>query len=169
MGRATMGVKGIDLSEGDAVVGFAVTDGTRHHVLAVCENGFGKRTELEEFRKQNRGGKGIILIDASDRNGPVVEIKLVAEGDEVMMITDKGQTLRTRVAEIRETGRNAQGVKLMSVEEGERIVAVERMAESTDDPATGGDSMPPDGSVPPEGTPSVAPDESIPPGDGTVN
>ncbi|MFO0674578.1 MAG: DNA gyrase subunit A [Polyangiaceae bacterium] len=169
MGRATMGVKGIDLSEGDAVVGFAVTDGTRHHVLAVCENGFGKRTELEEFRKQNRGGKGIILIDASERNGPVVDVKLVGDADQVMLITDRGQLLRTGVAEIRETGRNAQGVKLMSVEEGERIVAVERMAESTDDPATGGDSMPPDGSVPPEGTPSVAPDESIPPGDGTVN
>jgi DNA gyrase subunit A len=68
----------------------------RNHVLAVCENGYGKRTELEEFRVQNRGGKGIILIDASERNGPVVDIKLVKDGDEVMLITDRGQTLRTR-------------------------------------------------------------------------
>ena len=64
---------------------------------------------------QNRGGKGIILIDASERNGPVVGIKLVKDGDEVMLITDRGQTLRTRVDEIRETGRNAQGVKIMTI------------------------------------------------------
>ena len=90
----------------------------RPHVLAVCENGYGKRTHIDEFRTQNRGGKGIILIDASERNGPVVGIKLVKDGDEVMLITDRGQTLRTRVDEIRETGRNAQGVKLMTLDDG---------------------------------------------------
>ena len=67
-----MGVKAIDVTEGDEVVGFAVTEGDRNHLLAVCEKGFGKRTLLEEFRVQNRGGKGIILIDASERNGPLV-------------------------------------------------------------------------------------------------
>ena len=86
-------------------------------MLAVCEKGFGKRTPLEEFRAQNRGGKGIILIDASERNGPVVDVRLVKDGDEVMLITDRGQTLRTRVDEIRETGRNAQGVRLMNVDD----------------------------------------------------
>ena len=70
----------------------------------MCERGYGKRTNIEEFRIQNRGGKGIILIDASDRNGPVVDIRLVKDGDEVMLITDRGQMLRTRVGEIRETG-----------------------------------------------------------------
>src|SRR4029077_7093517 len=133
MGRGTVGVKAIDVAEDDQVVGMAVTHPERQHVLAVCENGYGKRTLLEEFRAQNRGGKGIILIDASDRNGPVVDLKLVKDGDEVMLITDKGQTIRTSVSEIRETGRNAQGVKIMSVEGDEHIVALERLAETPPD------------------------------------
>ncbi|MBX3220038.1 MAG: DNA gyrase subunit A [Labilithrix sp.] len=141
MGRGTVGVKAIDVAEEDQVVGMAVTHPERQHVLAVCEKGYGKRTLLEEFRAQNRGGKGIILIDASDRNGPVVDLKLVKDGDEVMLITDKGQTIRTTVSEIRETGRNAQGVKIMSVEDDERVVAVERLAESGAD--MGGESQAP--------------------------
>ncbi len=148
MGRATMGVRAIDVGEGDEVVGLEVTDRERTAVLAVCEKGFGKRTEIEEFRIQNRGGKGIILIDASDRNGPVVGIKFVKPTDEVMLITDRGQTLRTRVDEIRTTGRNAQGVKLMTLEEGERIVALERLAEAEVDVGEGGEG---------EGTPSMVP------------
>src|SRR4029077_8098200 len=155
MGRGTVGVKAIDVAEDDQVVGMAVTDPERQHVLAVCEKGYGKRTLLEEFRTQNRGGKGIILIDASDRNGPVVGMKLVRAGDEVMLITDRGQTIRTAVDEIRETGRNAQGVKLMPLGDGERIVAVERLAESGDvDDGAGGESIPPPdpngGSIPPQ-------------------
>jgi DNA gyrase subunit A len=153
MGRSTHGVKGIDLGEGDEVVGLEVSDPARTHALAVCENGYGKRTSIEEFRKQNRGGKGIILIDASERNGPVVGLKLVRDGDELMLITDRGQTLRTRVDEIRETGRNAQGVKLMTLGEGERIVAVERLADSGDGiDGAGGESLAPPangGSLPP--------------------
>jgi DNA gyrase subunit A len=152
MGRATHGVRGIDIAEGDEVVGLVVSDAARPNVLAVCSNGYGKQTQIESFRTQNRGGKGIILIDASERNGPVVAIKLVTVGDEVMLITDRGQTLRTRVDEIRETGRNAQGVKLMTLGDGERIVAVERLAEEGDD-APSGLSEPPSenggGSVPP--------------------
>jgi DNA gyrase subunit A len=153
MGRASYGVKGIDLGEGDEVVGLEVSDPDRPNVLAVCANGYGKRTNIEEFRTQNRGGKGIILIDASDRNGPVVGIKLVKDGDEVMLITDRGQTLRTQVNEIRETGRNAQGVKIMSTAEEERIVALERLAESTEvDGGSGGESL-----LPPEGGGSIPP------------
>ena len=122
MGRATHGVKGIDVGEGDEVVGLVVSDRAgRACTCSPCASkGYGKRTHIDEFRTQNRGGKGIILIDASERNGPVVGIKLVKDGDEVMLITDRGQTLRTRVDEIRETGRNAQGVKLMTLGEGER-------------------------------------------------
>jgi DNA gyrase subunit A len=151
MGRATHGVKGIDLGEGDEVVGLEVSDDTRPHVLAACANGYGKRTHIDEFRTQNRGGKGIILIDASERNGPVVGVKLVKDGDEVMLITDRGQTLRTRVDEIRETSRNAQGVKLMTLDESERIVAVERLAESEADESAGsnGASLPPGDGAPP--------------------
>jgi DNA gyrase subunit A len=151
MGRSTVGVKAIDLSEGDHVVGLGVTSDGEPQVLAVCEKGFGKRTPLEEFRPQNRGGKGIILIDASERNGPVVGIALVKPDDEVMLVTDRGQTLRTKVSEIRETGRNAQGVRVMTVEEGERVVAIEALAESEDAGAL---------SIVPEGG-------SLPPGDST--
>jgi DNA gyrase subunit A len=151
MGRSTVGVKAIDLSEGDHVVGLGVTSDGEPQVLAVCEKGFGKRTPLEEFRPQNRGGKGIILIDASERNGPVVGIALVKPDNEVMLVTDRGQTLRTKVSEIRETGRNAQGVRVMTVEDGERVVAIEALAESEDAGAL---------SILPEGG-------SIPPGDST--
>jgi DNA gyrase subunit A len=154
MGRSTVGVKAIDLSEGDHVVGMGVTSDGEPQVLAVCEKGFGKRTPLEEFRPQNRGGKGIILIDASERNGPVVGIALVKPDNEVMLVTDRGQTLRTKVSEIRETGRNAQGVRVMTVEEGERVVAIEALAESEDAGALSivpdGGSIPPGESTPPE-------------------
>jgi DNA gyrase subunit A len=133
MGRNAAGVKAIELDGDDVVVGLGVTEPERNHVLAVCERGYGKRTPLEDFRAQNRGGKGIILIDASERNGPVVGIALVGPRDEVMLVTDRGQTIRTRADEIRETGRNAQGVKVMSVDEGERVVAIESMSEGRAD------------------------------------
>jgi DNA gyrase subunit A len=132
-GRATAGVKAIDLDEGDAVVGLARTDAERKFVLAICERGYGKRTPIEEFRIQNRGGKGIILIDASDRNGPVVGIAMVKPEDEVMIITDRGQTIRTPIEGIRETGRNAQGVKVMRIEDDERVVAIEPINEGQND------------------------------------
>jgi DNA gyrase subunit A len=143
MGRATMGVKGIELDEGDVVVGMCVAEGGRDRVLAVCERGYGKKTALEEFRLQSRGGKGVILIDASERNGPVVGVAMVAPSDEVILVTDRGQTLRTKVSQIRETGRNAQGVRLMNVDDGERVVAIEAFAEA--DENGGAPSMPPPG------------------------
>ncbi len=130
MGRNTGGVKAIELEEGDQVVGLSTTEEDRDYVLAICEHGYGKRTKLDEFRTQHRGGKGIILIDASERNGPVVGISLVKPEDEVVLITDRGQTIRTRIDEIRETGRNAQGVKVMNVEDDERVVAIEAVAET---------------------------------------
>ncbi|MCU0684949.1 MAG: DNA gyrase subunit A [Polyangiaceae bacterium] len=144
-GRDTMGVKAVTLDDGDHVVGFAVTDPGRSQVLTLCENGYGKRTPLEDFRVQNRGGKGIILIDASERNGPVVGLALVREDDQVMVMTDRGITLRTAVREIRETGRNAQGVRVMNVSEGERLIGFERLEESDDEPqaGAGSDSNPP--------------------------
>jgi len=146
MGRATMGVKAIELEEGDEVVGLGVTSDPHQRVLAICEKGYGKRTPLEEFRSQNRGGKGIILIDASERNGPVVGIALVGPEDEVMLVTDRGQTLRTRVSEIRETGRNAQGVRVMTIGDGERVVAFERLAESEEASDEGENGQDQDGS-----------------------
>lgn len=135
-GRATMGVKGIDLDEGDAVVGMGIceTASDRDRVLTVCELGYGKQTLLEEFRLQGRGGKGVIMIDASERNGPVVGLNLVRASDQLLVITDRGQTLRTKVGQIRETGRNAQGVSIMRITEGERIVALETFAEDPEGP-----------------------------------
>ncbi|HEX2878736.1 MAG TPA: DNA gyrase C-terminal beta-propeller domain-containing protein, partial [Polyangiaceae bacterium] len=133
MGRAAGGVKAIELSGDDQVVSMAVTEPGRDQVLSVCARGFGKRTPVEDFRPQNRGGKGIIAIDTSERNGPLVGICLVKREDEVMLVTNRGQTIRTRVAEIRETGRNAQGVRVMNVEDDERVVAIEPVGESADD------------------------------------
>src|SRR5690606_2798583 len=117
--------KAIELTGDDRVVGMAVSDPDRKEVLAVCERGYGKRTELEEFRPQNRGGKGIILIDASDRNGPVIGIAMVRPEDDLVLMTDKGQTIRTSVHQVRVTGRNAQGVRVMNVADDERVVAIE--------------------------------------------
>ncbi|MBI5534617.1 MAG: DNA gyrase subunit A [Deltaproteobacteria bacterium] len=167
MGRATVGVKAIELDEGDEVVSLSVIEEGRNRVLAVCENGYGKRTDIDEFRLQNRGGKGVILIDASERNGPVVGTCMVKENDELMVVTDRGQTIRTKVSEIRETGRNAQGVKIMAIGEGERVVALERLEES--DMVGSGDSLPPEsgangngngegpGSIRPPGSDSMPP------------
>ncbi|HEY8074948.1 MAG TPA: DNA gyrase C-terminal beta-propeller domain-containing protein, partial [Labilithrix sp.] len=113
----------------------------------------------------NRGGKGIILIDASERNGPVVDVKLVKDSDQVMLITDRGQMIRTSVAEIRETGRNAQGVKIMNVEENERIVALERLTDQDGDGTTNSEMPPEGGDGNGGGTPSVTP----PPDGGDLN
>jgi len=146
MGRNTGGVKAIELEDTDEVVGLAYTEPERTQVLAICERGFGKRTELEEFRSQNRGGKGIILIDASERNGPVVGISMVKAEDEVVLITDRGQTIRTRVDEIRLTGRNAQGVRVMNVEKDERVVAMEPVERDPDDLVDVDGASPDDGS-----------------------
>jgi len=159
-GRATMGVKAIDLDEKDEVVGMLVTMDPCGQVLAVCENGYGKRTNLDEFRVQNRGGKGVILIETSERNGPVVGISLVCDGDQLMMVTDRGQMIRTTVAEVRETGRYAQGVKIMTLGEGERVVALERIAEREDDDENGKSDESPDSSPP--STPSSASSSDAP-------
>jgi len=128
VGRDSRGVKGIELREGDAVVSLRVVeDPATQQVLAVCEKGYGKRTESSEFRSQGRGGLGIIAIDASERNGDVVDIVLVREGDQLMVVTDKGQMLRTFVSQVRLAGRNTQGVRIIDVNEGEKVVAIERV------------------------------------------
>ncbi len=148
MGRNTTGVKAVELVDDDEVVGLVVTDPERTQVLSVCERGYGKRTPLEEFRSQNRGGRGIILIDASERNGPVVAVALVKPTDEVVLITDRGQIIRTRVGEIRETGRNAQGVRVMNVAEDERVVGLEPVGESSSDDASDDVTEPETGGTP---------------------
>jgi DNA gyrase subunit A len=133
MGRDSMGVKGIDLREGDFVIGMDIIEHeTEQQVLTVSANGYGKRTKVAEWRPQNRGGKGIIGMDTSERNGALVKLRLVSPDDQLMVITNGGQVIRTRVNEIRETGRNTQGVRVIRLGEGEQVVDVEPVAEGED-------------------------------------
>ncbi len=126
MGRPAKGVRGIALAKGDEVVGMeqAPNDAEQPDVLSVCENGFGKRTEFSEYKRQHRGGMGVITIKTSERNGAVVGIKLVDESKDLMVVTEKGMTIRTRCEEIRSVGRNAQGVRLVKLEEGDKIARI---------------------------------------------
>ena len=131
MGRAAAGVKGMTLSGDDLVVSMvAINPG--QSVLTVCENGYGKRTVIEEYRKTKRGGKGVINIKTTDRNGPVVAILSVVETDELMLITQQGMTLRTDLSAVREIGRATQGVRLIKLEENDKVVAVARLVPEED-------------------------------------
>jgi DNA gyrase subunit A len=132
MGRTAYGVKGIELEEGDAVVSLQVVrpGGT---VLTVTGNGYGKRTVIEEYRIQSRGGKGLIDIKASDRNGPVVGVNFLRGEEQVMLITEKGMIIRLNTADISTIGRNTQGVRLIQLEESDHLVSVARLAEREDD------------------------------------
>ncbi len=134
MGRVSRGVRGMSLEGDDCVIGMeVVTEALSATLVTVTENGYGKRTDLSEYRLQNRGGKGIITIKTSDRNGKVVDIKLVTDEDDLMFITDRGKVLRTSVAPLSVIGRNTQGVRLMVLESSERIVAVVKLAEKDED------------------------------------
>ncbi|MBL8752562.1 MAG: DNA gyrase subunit A [Planctomycetes bacterium] len=126
MGRSAVGVWGIRLEDGDEVCDMVVTDGSGT-LLTVCENGYGKRTPVEEYRMQSRGGKGIIDIKTSDRNGKVVNLLAVADDDEVMLITKDGQIVRTKVGEISVVGRNTQGVRCIALNDGDKLVSVARI------------------------------------------
>jgi len=128
MGRNTMGVKGIKLAPGDQVVGVDIV-GEAGAMLTVTENGYGKRTDVGQYRPQNRGGKGLIDIKTSARNGPVVAQKLVDEEGEVMVITSAGKLMRTGVKGIKVQGRNTQGVKVIDAGDDEKVVAVARLRE----------------------------------------
>jgi DNA gyrase subunit A len=137
MGRTSRGVRGMQLEGDDRVIGMeVVSDTTAATLVTVTEKGFGKRTNLDEYRQQGRGGKGIITIKTSERNGQVVDIKLINEDFDLMFITDGGKVLRTRVADLSIIGRNTQGVRLMVLEPGERIVAVAKLAEKDEENGT---------------------------------
>ena len=126
MGRGATGVRGISLGDGDVVVDMAVAQ-PGQDLLTVCENGFGKKTALDEYRLTRRGTKGVINIKVTERNGKVVALKAVNDDDELVMITQAAQMLRTSVSELREIGRATQGVRLIRVDEGDRVVAVARV------------------------------------------
>jgi DNA gyrase subunit A len=130
MGRTSRGVRGMQFEGEDRLIGMeVVSDATSATLVTITENGYGKRTNLDEYRLQGRGGKGIITIKTSDRNGHVVDIKLINEDFDLMFITDRGKVLRTGVCDLSIIGRNTQGVRLMVLENEERIVAVAKLAE----------------------------------------
>jgi len=122
-GRNTVGVWGIRPGKGDHVVAIAIVD-PNAMLLVAGENGIGKRTPFDDYRRQSRGGKGIITMRTGEKTGDVVGALTVREADEIMLITNKGQMVRTRVKEIRETGRNTMGVKLMDLRNGEKLQAI---------------------------------------------
>jgi DNA gyrase subunit A len=136
VGRVARGVKGVELRGDDAVVAMEVlAEGAS--ILAVTENGYGKRTPLSAYRLQRRGGKGVINIRTTPRNGRVVGVMQVSGQDELMMITQEGRISRLRVAEIREVGRNAQGVKLQGLQEGDRVAAITRLVSEEEEESGG--------------------------------
>ncbi len=138
MGRTAAGVRGIKLVKDDVVVGMVIQGAERlETILTVTENGFGKRTKAVEYRTQARGGIGLINIRTTDRNGCVVGAFSVTDEDHLMLITDTGRIIRTRVHEISVIGRATQGVKLIDVEPEERVVGVARLEEKEEDEAIG--------------------------------
>ncbi len=128
VGRASQGVRGMRLGEGDCIVGMEVlTNGKT--LMTVTENGYGKRTSIDEYPVQKRGGKGVITIKTTERNGKVVAILLVTDEDDLMLMTDRGKIIRMPVKDISVIGRNTQGVRLIAMAPGERVVSAARLAE----------------------------------------
>ena len=132
MGRVSQGVKGISLDENERAIGMCIIeDGMQ--ILSVTEKGYGKRSEASEYRKQSRGGKGIIAMKLTAKTGNLSQMKPVEEQDDLMIITNKGQVIRTKISGISLLGRNTQGVRLINLKDGESVVAVEKIADSDED------------------------------------
>jgi DNA gyrase subunit A len=146
-GRDTRGVRGIELRNGDRVIGMDVIDDEDQQVLAISANGYGKRTPVRDWRVQNRGGVGIIAMETSERNGELVALRVVRPEDQIMVVTQGGQLIRTHVSQIREAGRNTQGVRIIRVLENERVVDVAPVAEPDEAETESMDGAP--ASVPP--------------------
>ena len=133
MGRVSQGVIGIRLNKDDYVIGMeSIIAGSKSTLLAITENGFGKRTELDEYRVQTRGGKGVITYKITPKTGDIVGIRIVEESDDVMLITDTGTIIRLNVSEISVLGRSTQGVTLMRTNEG-KVVSIEKVPEQEEE------------------------------------
>ncbi len=130
MGRTARGVRGIKLRSDDQVVDMVVAR-LGSSLLTVCENGYGKRTDLKDYRRQKRGGIGLINIKTTQRNGKVVALKAVTDNDDLMLISSKGIIIRTGLEQVRDIGRNTQGVRLIRLDEGDKLVAVARIVKET--------------------------------------
>jgi DNA gyrase subunit A len=131
-GRGTYGVVGMRLDEGDEVVSMEILN-PGADILTVAEHGYGKRTAMEEYRLQSRGGKGIITMKATDKTGKIVGGQQVSEDDQLMLVTNKGKIIRLKVGDIRVIGRNTQGVRLIDLESGERVVSLAKLAEKEEE------------------------------------
>jgi DNA gyrase subunit A len=137
MGRTARGVKGVTLVENDVVIGMEIFDKlSKNTILMVTENGYGKRTAIEEYRTQSRGGVGVITQKTTDKVGIVVSTRSVIDTDEVMITTDKGQIIRMNCSGISVLGRNTQGVRLINLNEEEKVTGVALIAEDTNEEAT---------------------------------
>ena len=154
MGRQTRGVRGMMLEEHQRVIAMLVAEDEQQSVLTATENGYGKRTSITEYTRHGRGTKGMIAIQQSERNGKVVAATLVHADDEIMLITDKGVLVRTRVGEIRELGRATQGVTLIALDEGSRLSGLQRIVENDANAPTGDGTDSAEGS---EGDPGAEP------------
>ena len=130
MGRQARGVRGMTLEDGQSVIAMLVAEDEAQSVLTATENGYGKRTSIVEYTRHGRGTKGMIAIQQSERNGKVVAATLVRTDDEIMLISDTGVVVRTRVAEIREMGRATQGVTLIALDEGAQLIGLQRIVEN---------------------------------------
>ncbi|HMV12203.1 MAG TPA: DNA gyrase subunit A [Nitrosomonas sp.] len=133
VGRSARGVRGMRLGAGQKVISLLVAENEELTVLTATENGYGKRTPISEYTRHNRGTQGMIAINTSARNGKVVAAQLVKQDDEIMLITTGGILIRTRVSEIREMGRATQGVTLINLDEGEKLVGLERVVEADEE------------------------------------
>ncbi|WP_255987318.1 DNA gyrase subunit A [Chitinolyticbacter albus] len=151
MGRNSRGVRGMKLAEGQKLIALLVAESADQQVLTATENGYGKRTPIADYRLTSRGTQGVIAIDTGERNGKLVAATLVEESDHLMLITTGGVLIRTRVAEIRETGRAAQGVRLINLDEGEKLSGLEKVAEADEDEVVLGEA---EGDAPAGDTPA---------------
>lgn len=143
MGRSARGVKGVTLGKEDIVVGMEIIDkSTKATILMVTENGYGKRTPVDEYRTQSRGGVGIITQKTTDKVGAVVGTRMVLDTDELMITTDKGQTIRMNASDISILGRNTQGVRLITLNQDEKVTGIARIGDAGDDVAGAGPDAP---------------------------
>ncbi len=140
LGRTARGVRGMTLDEGQTVIALLVAEDETQSVLTATENGYGKRTSIVEYTRHLRGGKGMIAVLQSERNGKVVAATLVRADDEIMLITDKGVLVRTRVSEIREMGRATQGVTLIALDSGTQLSGLQRIVENDANGDASGDA-----------------------------
>jgi DNA gyrase subunit A len=148
LGRSARGVRGMMIEESQSVIAMLVAGDETQSVLTATENGYGKRTSIAEYTRHGRGTKGMIAIQQSERNGKVVAATLVHADDEIMLITDTGVLVRTRVAEIRELGRATQGVTLIGLDEGAKLSGLQRIVENDANVAEGDADASADDSAP---------------------